>query len=435
MDYTKAKVVLVSWQKHKGMLNTILLVALTGLVYIHPFQTDFRFTISIAVLSSLLLYFERLPAMTTIIDSGIMIIVLRSALDLLGGVEWSGAMQHNLPTLGYYLAFGFGFRFMRIRDYIGKVPNLLLLLSTVDVFSNCIELLLRKELAVVTFTTVFESIVGVALARAILALLGYYALKQYHAFVLAEDYLARYAELLMMTAKLKAELFFLNKSSWDIEQVMEKSYLLYKKLHVHFKDDLSSSDSVAAQALAVSRDIHEIKKDYYRVISGIEGVLKAQPFEAGMSFSEMLLLIEQSTMRYLSSINKEIDLSFTYKDDFITDQYYTIVAILDNLIMNAIDACSEQGKIRITQWCYEGRIVFTVEDDGCGIKTADRDYIFNAGYSTKFSPRTGKMSTGIGLTHVKNLVEKLAGDITLDSPVSGGTCFRIIIPAEELLRK
>lgn len=435
MDYTKAKVVLVSWQKHKGMLNTILLVALTGLVYIHPFQTDFRFTISIAVLSSLLLYFERLPAMTTIIDSGIMIIVLRSALDLLGGVEWAEAMQHNLPTLGYYLAFGFGFRFMRIRDYIGKVPNLLLMLSMVDVFSNCIELLLRKELAVATFTTVFDSIVGVALARAILSLLGYYALKQYHAFVLAEDYLTRYAELLMMTAKLKAELFFLNKSSWDIEQVMEKSYLLYKKLHVHFKDDLASADSVAAQALAVSRDIHEIKKDYYRVISGIEGVLKVQPFEAGMLFSEMLLLIEQSTMRYLSSINKEIDLSFTYKDDFITDQYYTIVAILDNLIMNAIDACSKQGKISITQWRYEGRIVFTVEDDGCGIKAADRDYIFNAGYSTKFSPRTGKMSTGIGLTHVKNLVEKLAGDITLDSSVSGGTCFRIIIPVEELLRK
>lgn len=419
------------WQQYRGMRKAVLLVALTGLVYVYPFHTDFRFTISVAVLSSLLLYFKSLTPLATTLSSGILIVILRSILDFLGEAGWITALGHNLPTLGYYLLFGLLFSMLRIRQHKGKVATLLITLFFADMVSNCFELLLRGEWPSGGVEDILRSLIGVALLRAAAALAGYYALAQYHAFVLAEDHLAHYAKLLLMIARLKAELFFLKKSSMDMERVMEKSYVLYKTLQeLHNKP--SSSEPVAQQALAIAREIHEIKKDYYRVTGGIETVLETQQFESGLKLSEIFWLLEQNTVRYLSTVNKQINILFKTQDDFITDKYYTLVAMLDNLIINAIEACDLNGKIVVSQRQSGERMFFTVEDNGHGINEEDIAYIFNAGYSTKYSRETGKMSTGIGLAHVKNLVETLGGEISVNAKVPGRTQFMIEIGVHAL---
>ena len=99
--------------------------------------------------------------------------------------------------------------------------------------------------------------------------------------------------------------------------------------------------------------------------------------------------------------------------------------ILDNLIINAIEACSEGAIIRVVQTSSSDEVLFCVEDNGPGIDSQEFDLIFNAGYSTKFSPSTGKISTGLGLSHVKIFVELLSGTIRVES--LPGVCTRFFI--------
>jgi len=280
---------------------------------------------------------------------------------------------------------------------------------------------------------VLPSVVGVAIARSMLAVTGYYALKKHQSFVLANDQAKQYVEQTVMVAKLKSELFYLEKSSQDIENVMEKAYWLYKELHAKVEDSEPNSPLLADQALAVAREIHEIKKDYYRVITGIENILSPSDEGQKMKLSDILFVIEQNTIRYLEVINKKVNITYEHSEDFVTDKQYTLVSILDNLIINAIEACDDGGVIRVVQTVLEENIYFCIEDNGVGIAEDEMELIFNPAYSTKFSPHTGKMSTGLGLSHVQDYITLFGGTIDVESRSGEGAQFLVMLPRERVV--
>lgn len=419
------------FHKSKTLINTILLVALTSIVYIYPFGSYFRFTVAIVLLIVLLLYFERFPILSGTIITGIVIIVFRTTIDLvINRHDFAVALQYNLPALAYYISFAVFFNYLSIRKYTDNVLTLILLLSVTDIISNMIELLVRSELLISKMELIFPSIAVVAIIRAILAVIGYYALKQYQVFILSNDQARRYIEQTVMVAKLRSELFYLKKSSQDIESVMEKAYWLYKQLNSKEQNQsIQEAEYLPAdQALAVAREIHEVKKDYYRVITGIENILRPSSKAQEIKLSEILFIIKENTTRYLNVIDRKICITYDMAEDFVTDKHYTLVSILDNLIMNAIEACSDGGCIRVIHTDLNEEIYFCVEDNGVGIDEEEFSLIFTPGYSTKFSPRTGKISTGLGLSHVKNYIELLGGSIRVESQPDICTRFLITLP-------
>ncbi len=416
-------------REFKTMMVVVLLVGMAGLVYIYPFHTHFRFTVSVAVLATLLLYFPRLPAFPTAVLAGVAIFMGRSAVQMtFDQAAFAQVMAINSPSIVYYISYGACFHVFRLRRMVKNLPALILFLSVSDVCSNIVELVTRGDPLRGNPETVFSYLVGVAVLRAVLAVGAYYSLRRYQAFVLAEEQAARYTELTVMIAQLKAELYYLRKSSQDIERVMEDSYWLYKRLHGRGAADLD-----AAQALAVARNIHEVKKDYHRVAAGIEAILNPSATLEGLRLAEIFSIIEQNTRHFLAGIGKKIAISFDYEYDFVTDQHYAIVSILDNLITNAVEACGDTGVIRVTERAEAGKIIFAVEDNGCGIRAEDFDLLFEVGYSTKFCPDTGKMSTGLGLAHVKNLTEMLAGTVTVESAAGRETRFTVVLPMESIV--
>ncbi|TCL33610.1 two-component system sensor histidine kinase YcbA [Anaerospora hongkongensis] len=420
-------------RQHRLELNTIMLVTLTSMVFIYPFDNHFRFTLGIAVLSTLLLYFPELPAVRFTIACGVCIVALRTAIYFfIGPEELDDTLFRHSPAFLYYVIFGILFKLLSIRTFIDNLPVAVLLLTLTDALSNLAELLLRPTLQPVSFDLILASIVSAGLVRSIITVYGYVLLKQYHAFVLEQNQLKHYAELTMMTAKLKTELFYLQKSSQDIENVMERSYWLYNQLN-HNEDEAGNRESNSASALEIAREIHEVKKDYARVITGIENILKPSSLEQFMNLSEVLYIIEQNVRRYLASSNKAISITFDHTEDFKTGRHYTIVSLLDNLIMNAIDACGKSGHIRVLQTTSGTDIVFEVRDNGCGIHSQEIALVFQPGFSTKFSLQTGKISTGLGLSHVKNLTESLKGTVSVSSSIGKGARFMITIPREELI--
>ena len=422
------------FRKYQQTINVVLIVGLSGIVYFYHPASYFRFTISVVLLEIVLLYFTQLPVWRTSVLCGLAISLFRNAVFLHdSSYNLTLTLWYFVHVASYYVYFGFFFKVFRIRSHTNNLLALLLLLTATDLLSNSIQLTYRPDPLASDIRIVIISMTAMALLRSVLALFGYYAVKRYHAFVLAEEQLARYMELtLLLTAKLKTELFYLKKSSQDIEHVMERSYWLYRQLDDR-QNDPAARQAMKATSLAVAKDIHEIKKDYRRVIAGVEKILESSVLEKGMPLAEIFQIIEQSTRRYVSSLkNKKVNIVFQHTADFTTDKHYSLVTILDNLVANAIDACGETGDIFVKQYSEGPNIILTVTDNGCGIRERDRDYVFDAGFSTKFSPDTGAMSTGLGLAHAKSLTEALGGSITFTSEPGSGTCFKVVIPEASL---
>jgi len=106
--------------------------------------------------------------------------------------------------------------------------------------------------------------------------------------------------------------------------------------------------------------------------------------------------------------------------------------MLNNLIINSIDDCGNKDFIKISEKEDEDNIYFEVTDTGKGIDEDILPYIFNPGFTTKYDEITGKASTGIGLSHVKNIMEDLGGNIEVKSKQNLGTTFILKIPRNSL---
>ena len=100
--------------------------------------------------------------------------------------------------------------------------------------------------------------------------------------------------------------------------------------------------------------------------------------------------------------------------------------LFHNLIKNAIEASedTEKARIIVTTECSKDRseLVITLCDNGPGIGEDAQNWIFEP-YATD-KPK----GSGLGLAIVRKIVEEHSGQIRLESPPEGGTCFIIEIP-------
>ena len=95
---------------------------------------------------------------------------------------------------------------------------------------------------------------------------------------------------------------------------------------------------------------------------------------------------------------------------------------IHNLIVNAIQAMEEQGRLTLKLHQEEGEVVMVVEDTGPGIPPEEQTRIFEAYFSTK------DQGTGLGLVIAKRYVSLHDGSLSIDPDYSEGTRFVIRLP-------
>lgn len=125
---------------------------------------------------------------------------------------------------------------------------------------------------------------------------------------------------------------------------------------------------------------------------------------------------------------KDIEILFEYDKEiaFQTDRRF-IERILNNLLSNAIKFSPRDRKIYVKTWEIEGKVHFYVKDEGQGMTDDDKSKLFKKFQKLSARPTAGENSTGLGLSIIKALVDKLQGEIKVESKVGIGTTFEIIL--------
>ena len=96
--------------------------------------------------------------------------------------------------------------------------------------------------------------------------------------------------------------------------------------------------------------------------------------------------------------------------------------VLVNLVLNAVQAMPNGGKLTITTCVTQDSVTVSVQDTGVGIAAENLNKIFKPFFTTK------AQGQGLGLAVCKRLVEVQGGTISVQSQLGAGSTFTIKIP-------
>ena len=106
--------------------------------------------------------------------------------------------------------------------------------------------------------------------------------------------------------------------------------------------------------------------------------------------------------------------------------------ILLNLLSNAIKFTNENGTIRLSAECGDGKVVVAVSDTGVGIAESDLEIIFDEFRQLSGSVDRVTEGTGLGLSLTRRFVEMHGGEIRVTSEVGKGSVFTFWLPDEPI---
>jgi two-component system sensor histidine kinase YcbA len=417
------------------LLLMLVMVPIAGELKFHPFNDDFRVSFGTTAFFFFLLWIRKIPSYLTGVLVGIVIMVFRIGLDWLfaDGFDFSASYRLHLPAFFFYVTYASLFSLLRINRH-HHLPLLVGLLGTVtELAANMMELALRSQVLddVITLPVVGQ-IAAIALIRSFFVLSFFNMIQLRQAKWMEEQQRSRHEHTLMLISNLYEESVQLKKTLQHVEEITRDCYDLYRQL----KESAATGHEVYAQrALRIAGQVHEVKKDNQRIYAGLSKMISHENATDYMNMNELIGIIIRTNEKYARLLGKEItfvsEVSTTHPFYHIT----TTLSLLNNLVTNAVEAIPKQGNITIEvreDWEW---IEFRVSDNGEGITVKDKELLFKPGFTTKFDS-SGKPSTGIGLSYVKELVESLHGTIILtENHLPDETIFVIRMPISSLIQK
>jgi len=188
--------------------------------------------------------------------------------------------------------------------------------------------------------------------------------------------------------------------------------------------------------------VEELIGEVDRINGIIQGLLSfSRPTKPEIKPVNLKLLLDQTiTLVETTAKKRKVDLQLFFnagQTDLKADPSLLKQVFL-NIIMNALEASEENGKLRIqvdlikksAQLSAENKLFYyiTFQDSGHGIPRADLDHIFDPFFTTK------KDGTGLGLSISYGIIQQHDGDIEIESitkdqaPREHGTRVAITLP-------
>lgn len=396
-----------------------LIDAITSQIYIGYDLNGFRISMSVIILPVYYYFNPTLNPVITSIGIGLFGLVFRGIIGIGVFGSFMAAMLADFPIFIFDLSYGVLYYFLFYRSKDRPLSRWILAISMADFSSNLFELVLRIGPLVGDKIRLVDTLITVALARAAMATALVFVLKYYNIILMKDEKYERYKNMYTVLSDLKSEIYFMQNNMEYIEQVMGEAYTLYEQLAE------ASDPRPRNLSLKIAKDVHEIKKNYSKVIEGIDKIGVTQNPYGAFKVRELLEIVVKFFRHESVSAKIELNVVDMLRADHVVSEHLLFVSVIRNLISNSIEAIRDskkEGAISVILTEDSNNLILTVRDNGPGIRKKDVEAIFEAGFSTKFNPSTGDIYRGLGLTLVKDIVEtKFNGSVSVRSTLGDGT--------------
>ncbi|HJW94730.1 MAG TPA: ATP-binding protein [Thermoanaerobaculia bacterium] len=189
-------------------------------------------------------------------------------------------------------------------------------------------------------------------------------------------------------------------------------------------EDREQVDTIELSAKRMSRLIADLL-DITRLEGGKRLPIEPERVEPESILSEAYELFKAQAAAQQITLRQEV---VPGTPPVLADRH-RVMQVLSNLIGNAMKFVPEGGIISCRAESAMREVLFTVADNGPGIRREDIGRIFSPYWQ---SERAERMGAGLGLPIVKGIVESHGGKIWVESEEGRGTRFYFTLPVHEL---
>ena len=184
--------------------------------------------------------------------------------------------------------------------------------------------------------------------------------------------------------------------------------------------------------------IEGIGEDAQWLMRMVENLLSVTRFDGnGVNLIKTPIVLEELIDTVLVKFKKRYpkqEVIIDIPDEFISIPMDAVLIeqVIMNILENAMQHAKGMTKISLTVFSLGKRVIFEIEDDGCGISKERIDGVFKGYFENKDAPIDNqKRSMGIGLSVCATIIKAHGGDITVENLKSGGALFRFFLDMEE----
>ena len=420
-------VVSLNNQYNQDQIKKMMLIAVVDAIisgfYLKIFPFDYTINLAVAILPIYYYIDKRLTPAVTAVFIATFGLFFRTVTGYYYYGSFANAFWADFNFLYFDLTYGLIFTVLFTRAEKKTLFMFFIAALCGDFFGNAAEFISRFGITEYLQQSVLTTLLLVASIRALIAVLLVSAYKYYNFFLRKEEHDERYRMQMNLISNLRGEIFLLKNNADHVESVMDESFALYREY------ETLSGDERKAKALNIAKNVHEIKKNLFRVIEGIDEIILKEALFDQLTLSDLSKLLYLSTIRQLEKEERSIALHFDVKSQTHIHEHSMLMSVLRNLINNAVEAIEESGEIMVRHHEDEELHYFIVSDTGTGMNEETLPYVFKPGFSTKYDELTGNSNRGIGLTLVKDIVEHyFDGSISVNTELGKGTTFEVHIP-------
>jgi len=174
--------------------------------------------------------------------------------------------------------------------------------------------------------------------------------------------------------------------------------------------------------------VKDVRQEIARINHIVTDLLQtARPHPPKVRKSDLNTTVEHAVMLgRQQALAKSVDITLR-KDTSLPEVEHDsdqIHQVLLNLLLNALQAIDQKGKIAVTLERRASNAVIEVADNGRGIPADHLPNIFRPFFTTKGD------GTGLGLSLARRIVEDHQGRIDVTSTVGKGTTFAVVLPLQ-----
>lgn len=201
------------------------------------------------------------------------------------------------------------------------------------------------------------------------------------------------------------------KTKIDVFEKRENHTLAeYKELILNQKNQLIRLSEIIQTLLEITNTDDVQEKEHFLVSDMIENIL--------LDFSHM-------------TAEKNICISLDLQNTEIYGNVDLLYRVFYNLIQNSIRYNMDNGSIYISAKQNQHHTTVQICDTGIGISAENRQRIFEPFFRVDKSRSRLMGGAGLGLSIVKNIIEKHHGTATISDNKPQGTCFTVELPLQE----